>query len=69
MTDQDAELSVLLETLDPSARDNLRRALTRDDADRIAIAMQLMRYRDPNGQGLGRHHRPADDVSGCVWRL
>jgi hypothetical protein len=35
----------------PSARDDLRRVLIRDHADRNAIAMQLMRYRDQNGQG------------------
>jgi hypothetical protein len=29
----------------------LRRVLIRDHADRDAIAVQLMRYRDENGQG------------------
>jgi hypothetical protein len=43
-------LGSLLETLDPNARDDLRRALIRDHADRDAIAMQLTRYRDQNGQ-------------------
>ena len=47
MTDDD--LRALLETLDPKARDDLRRVLIRDQADRDAIAMQLMRYRDENG--------------------
>jgi hypothetical protein len=37
--------------LDPKARDDLRRVLIRDDADRDAIALLLMRYRDWNGQG------------------
>jgi hypothetical protein len=40
----------LLLTLDPKARDDLRRALTRDEGDRDRIATQLMRYRDENGQ-------------------
>ena len=46
----DPDLSALLETLDPKARDDLRRVLIRDDADRDAIASMLMRYRDQNGQ-------------------
>jgi hypothetical protein len=50
LTDQDrsadAELRVVLETLDPKARDDLRRALIRDQADRDAIASDLLRYRD-----------------------
>ena len=37
--------------LDPHARDTLRRALIRDQADRDAISSRLMRYRDQNGQG------------------
>jgi hypothetical protein len=37
-------------TLDPKARDDLRRVLVRDQADRDAIASRLMRYRDQNGQ-------------------
>ncbi len=32
-------------------RDDLRRVLIRDQADRDAIASRLMRYRDQNGQG------------------
>ena len=40
----------MLRTLDPKTRDDLRRVLMRDDADRDAIASQLMRYRDENGQ-------------------
>jgi hypothetical protein len=48
---QDADsLRALLETLDPRARDDLRRVLIRDQADRDAIASRLMRYRDQNGQ-------------------
>jgi hypothetical protein len=45
------DLRALLQELDPTARDNLRRVLIRDHADRDAFAPQLMRYRDPNGQG------------------
>jgi hypothetical protein len=48
MTD---DLRYLLETLDPKARDDLRRVLIRDQADRDAISSRLMRYRDQNGQG------------------
>jgi len=51
MTDDDADLRALLETLDPKARADLRRVLIRDHADRDGIASMLMRYRDANGQG------------------
>ena len=44
-------LRTLLETLAPKTRDDLRRVLIRDQADRDAIASRLMRYRDQNGQG------------------
>jgi hypothetical protein len=44
------DLRLLLETLSPSARDDLRRVLIRDQAGRDAIASRLMRYRDQNGQ-------------------
>ena len=37
--------------LSPTAREHLRDVLIPDDADRNAMAMQLMRYRDQNGQG------------------
>jgi hypothetical protein len=46
-----AALRALLETLDPKARNDLRRVLIRDQADRDAIASRLMRYGDLNGQG------------------
>jgi hypothetical protein len=49
MTDEDADLRSLLETLDPEARDDLRRVLIHDQADRDAIASQLLRYRDGRG--------------------
>jgi hypothetical protein len=45
----DADLRSLLKTLDPNAQDTLRRVLIHDQADRDAIASQLMRYRDQNG--------------------
>ena len=35
--------------LDPKARDGLRRVLIRDQADRDAIASNLLRYRDERG--------------------
>ena len=46
----DAELRHVLEMLDPLTRDALRSVLTRDQDDRDAIASQLLRYRDQNGQ-------------------
>jgi hypothetical protein len=39
LTTEDAYFRALLETLDPKARDDLRRILIRDHADRDAIAM------------------------------
>jgi hypothetical protein len=50
LKEDDAALQSLLETLDPKARDDLRRVLIRDQADRDAISSRLMRYRDENGQ-------------------
>jgi hypothetical protein len=47
---EDADFRVLLETLDPKARDDLRRVLIRDQFDRDAISSRLMRYLDQNGQ-------------------
>jgi hypothetical protein len=46
----DANLRAVLETLNPDARDTLRRVLIHDQADRDAISSRLMRYRDQNGQ-------------------
>jgi hypothetical protein len=40
------DLRAVLETLDPPARDTLRRVLIHDQADRDAIASRLLRYRD-----------------------
>ena len=45
----DPDLSSLLETLDPKTRDELRRVLIRDQADRDAVSSQLLRYRDGHG--------------------
>jgi hypothetical protein len=45
----EADLRILLQTLDPLTRDDLRRVLIRDQADRDAIASQLLRYRDERG--------------------
>ncbi len=47
MTDRD--LRALLATLDPKARDTFRRVLIHDQANRDAIALRLMRYRDGRG--------------------
>jgi hypothetical protein len=47
---EDPALRSVLESLDPKARDTLRRVLIHDLADRDAIASQLMRY----GNGLGQ---------------
>jgi hypothetical protein len=46
----ETDLRTLLLTLDPKPADDLRRVLILDYADRDAIAMALMRYRDENGQ-------------------
>jgi hypothetical protein len=45
----DDQLHNLLLTLSASARDALRRVLIHDQADRDAVAAQLLRYRDGNG--------------------
>jgi hypothetical protein len=50
MPGSDSDLRGLLSTLAPKAHDDLRRVLVHDQADRDAIASQLMRYRDQNGQ-------------------
>ena len=47
--DTNADLRNSLKMLDPRARDDLRRVLIRDQADRDAIASQLLRYRDGHG--------------------
>ena len=45
----EGDLRWLLEMLDPKARDDLRGVLIHDQADRDAIASQLLRYRDGHG--------------------
>ena len=45
----EGDLRWLLEMLDPKARDDLRGVLIHDQADRDAIASQLLRYRDGRG--------------------
>ena len=42
-------LRALLETLDPKARNDLRRVLIHDPADRDAVSSRLVRYRDERG--------------------
>jgi hypothetical protein len=49
MIDGDSELRDLLGTLSPPAREHLRDVLIRDQADRDAIASQLLRYPDESG--------------------
>ena len=49
MSDSEAELRILFSALDPKARDTLRTVLIHDQADRDAIASQLLRYRDERG--------------------
>ncbi len=46
---EDGDLRAALAALDPPARDKLRRVLIRDQADRDAIASDLLRYRDERG--------------------
>ena len=46
---QDEDIRELLLALTPSARDALRRVLIHDQADRDAVASQLLRYRDGHG--------------------
>jgi hypothetical protein len=49
MIAENPDLRALLSGLDPRARDDLRRILIRDQADRDAISSRLMRYRDQRG--------------------
>jgi hypothetical protein len=49
VSDGDADLRAVLETLDPLTRDALRRVLIYDQADRDAVSSQLLRYRDEHG--------------------
>jgi hypothetical protein len=45
----DRDLPSLLETLDPKARDSLKRVLIRDRTNRDGIASDPLRYRDGRG--------------------
>jgi hypothetical protein len=49
VSDGDADLRAVLEMLDRLGREALRRVLINDQADRDAVASQLMRYRDGRG--------------------
>jgi hypothetical protein len=49
MSPEESDLRDLLASLDPKARDTLRRVLICDQSDRDAIAAQLLRYRDERG--------------------
>ena len=49
MPDDDDALRDLLRTLTPSAREHLREILIQDQADRDAIAVRLLKYRDERG--------------------
>jgi hypothetical protein len=47
--DDEPDLRAVLGTLAPKARDDLRRVLIHDQAERDAVASQLLRYRDGHG--------------------
>src|SRR5512132_36610 len=49
----DDNLRALLKTLGPKARDDLRRVLIYDKADRDAVSSHLPRYRDVRGDDWG----------------
>jgi hypothetical protein len=49
VSEDDEDLRSLLATLDPKARDTLRRVLIRDQADRDAISSEPLRYGDGRG--------------------
>ena len=49
MNADDHNLQALLLTLDSKTRNDLRRVLIRDQADRDAIAARLLKYRDERG--------------------
>ena len=74
MPDEEADLRSLLETLDPKARDDLRRVLIHDQTGRDAIASQLLRYRDGRGDDCGdiidmlTMHPAARRSCGSSWK-
>jgi hypothetical protein len=49
-TEEDGGLRALLARLDPKARDTLRRFLIHDQANRDAVASDLLRHRDGRGE-------------------
>jgi hypothetical protein len=49
MQNSEAQLCDLQHELSPAASEHLRRVLIHDQADRDAIASQLLRYRDGHG--------------------
>jgi hypothetical protein len=49
VTDEGTDLERLLRTLTPGAREALLAALIRDQAELDAIAQELLRYCDDNG--------------------
>ena len=49
MSEAEDDLRDVLSALDPKVRDDLRRVLIHDQAERDAIASQLLRYRDGHG--------------------
>jgi hypothetical protein len=49
-TEEDGGLRALLARLDPKARDTLRRILIHDQANRDAVASDLLRHRDGRGE-------------------
>ena len=73
----DDSLRALLATLDPNARDALRQVLIHDQADRDAIATDVLRYRDNRGDDwadiidmLTMHPEERRQVvRGCLVRL
>jgi low affinity Fe/Cu permease len=60
----DDSLRALVETLDRKARDDLRRVLIRDQAQRRRDRLTLDALPRRVNRGLGRHHRHADAASG-----
>ena len=71
MIGDDDGMRGLLRSLSPSARGHFRNVLIHDQADRDAIASQLLRYRDRHGDDwadiidlLTMHQRPATGGAG-----
>src|SRR5438270_13865752 len=71
----DADLRAVLETLDPNARDTLRRVLDPRPIRRRRDLLPADALPQPERPGLGRHHRHSDAASGgtadgceAAWR-